>query len=101
MRHPVRQWDVDVPVTQEYLDRQAALAEQDDPVPRAPNGMAITEITLDPVTDALDQAALEQAADEEDFVVPNFWTTTAFKTALLWLAGGYGVAWFARKQRWV
>jgi hypothetical protein len=68
----------------------------------APNGTPVADITQDPGTaGAADQAAIEDAAAEGLIPITPWWMTDSFFTALLFLAGGYGAAWFARKQRWV
>ena len=68
----------------------------------APNGMPIVELnTTTPVTGALDQAAVEQAYEEGRIKVTPIWGTVSFRRMLMALAAGIGVAWVARKQRWV
>lgn len=94
-----------VEYTEEYLAQQEArralLEESRRPQALAPSGLPIADITIAPAADAFDQAAIEAAAAEGRIPVTPIWMTDTFFTALLFLAGGYGAAWFARRQRWV
>jgi hypothetical protein len=89
----------DIQYTEAYQTQREAMYET--PIPLAPSGLPIADIAIDPAAGTLDQAALEQAVDEGKIVIQKWWETTAFMTGLLFLAGGYGAAWLARRQRWV
>jgi len=69
--------------------------------PMAPNGVPVAVVGQTTAQLAVDQAAVEEAAEAGQIPVKSPWETRAFRTALFALAAGIAAAWVARKQRWV